>query len=102
MMNLNSENDTSDELLREHLFTTGHARLREEELFKVTGASGRTYCLDEDYRLDEDSSGGTPMPRPPPCNGERGRSVLREPRNGNYSRGRPRPDKRELANVLLQ
>ena len=89
MMNLNSENDTSDESLREHLFTTGHARSREEELFKTTGASGRT------YRLDEDSSRGTRMPRPPPRNDDRGRGVSREPRNENYSQGRPRPDKRD-------
>ena len=68
MINLNFENDTSDELSREHLFTTDHARSREEELFKVTGASGRT------YRLDEGSSGGTCVPRPPPRNDDRGRA----------------------------
>ena len=69
-----------------------------EQLFKVTGASGRTYDFPK-----EDS--GNRAPRPPPRHTDRGRSVTRETR-GHFSGGRKRPDSgrwnQQLSDYSLQ
>ena len=83
---INDEPSQQDgETLRLELHSTQHEITESlddtEQLFKVTGASGRKY--------DFPREGIVNAPRPPPRHDERGRSATR---GGHFSGGRKRPD----------